>query len=131
MKSHSFSVRTSSREQIAIITDQVNDALSSIGATEGLCTIFTPHTTSAITVNENADPDVPVDLVRALRAMVPDVRFDHAEGNSDAHLLSAVIGPSVTLPVMGGALRLGTWQGIFFVELDGPRSRTVEVHLVE
>lgn len=131
MKSHSFSVRTSAREQIVIITVQVNDALSSIGATEGLCTIFTPHTTSAITVNENADPDVPVDLVRALRAMVPDVRFDHAEGNSDAHLLSAVIGPSVTLPVMGGALRLGTWQGIFFVELDGPRSRTVEVHLVE
>lgn len=131
MKSASFSVRTSSREEIMIITDRVNEALGSFGAAEGLCTIFTPHTTAAITVNENADPDVPADLVRALRAMVPEVRFDHAEGNSDAHLMSAVIGPSVTLPVKGGALHLGTWQGVFFVELDGPRTRTVEVHLLE
>ena len=99
-----------------------------MGAADGLCTIFTPHTTAAITVNENADPDVPADLVRALRAMVPEVRFDHAEGNSDAHLLSAIIGASVTVPVRGGSLALGTWQGIFFVELDGPRSRKVEVH---
>lgn len=128
MKSTSFTVRTSAREQIVIITDQVNEALRSIGASDGLCTIFTPHTTAAITVNENADPDVPADLVRALRAMVPEVRFDHAEGNSDAHLLSAIIGPSASLPVRDGSLTLGTWQGIFFIELDGPRSRTVEIH---
>lgn len=131
MNSNTFAVRTSSREQIIIITDEVNEALRSMGVSEGLCTVFTPHTTAAITVNENADPDVPADLVRALRAMIPDVRFDHAEGNSDAHLLSALIGPSVTLPVRNKVLQLGTWQGVFFVELDGPRTRSVEVHVIE
>lgn len=130
MKSGSFTVRTSSREEIVIITSRVNEAVAASEVESGLCTIFTPHTTAAVTVNENADPDVPSDLVRALRAMIPDVRFDHAEGNSDAHLMSAMIGPAVTLPVRDGRLRLGRWQGIYFVELDGPRNRTVEVHLL-
>ena len=131
MRSESFSVRTTDREQILLITREVNELIGTSGIDEGLCTIVTPHTTAAVAVNENADPDVRTDLVRALRAMVPRVRFDHGEGNSDAHLLSALIGCSVTLPVKDGSLRLGTWQGIYFVELDGPRNRTVEVHLLE
>jgi secondary thiamine-phosphate synthase enzyme len=131
VKSASFSVRSSEREQILIITGEVARELRTLSAGSGLCTIFTPHTTAAITVNENADPDVPADLVRALRALVPKVRFDHAEGNSDAHFLSSLIGPSVTLPFEAGHLRLGRWQGIFFVELDGPRKRTVELHVLE
>jgi secondary thiamine-phosphate synthase enzyme len=128
MKSTSFTVRTSSREEIVIITSQVQEALREIAAADGICTIFTPHTTAAITVNENADPDVPADVIRALRAMIPDVRFDHAEGNSDAHLLASIIGPSLQVPCSGGRLLLGTWQGIYFVELDGPRNRHVQIY---
>ena len=130
MKSTSFRVKTSGKVEIVIITDEVHLALDRLGAGEGLCTIFTPHTTAAVSVNENADPDVPLDLCRALRAMVPDVRFDHGEGNSDAHLLSTLIGPSVVVPCRGGRLALGRWQGVYFIELDGPRTREVRVHVV-
>lgn len=127
MRDTSFPVRTSEREQILLITDQVDAALSSLTSGDGLCTIIVPHTTCAISVNENADPDVPADLTRALRAMIPDVRFRHGEGNSDAHLLSMLIGCSLTWPYRNGRLLLGTWQGIYFIELDGPRQRTVQV----
>jgi secondary thiamine-phosphate synthase enzyme len=88
-----------------------------------------PHTTCAISVNENADPDVPTDLVKALRAMIPNVQFRHGEGNSDAHLLSMLIGTSLSWPYRDGALVLGTWQGVYFVELDGPREREVRVYV--
>jgi len=127
MRSHTLKLRTSAPREIQIITSQVETALKELGATEGLCTIFTPHTTAAITINENADPDVLSDLTRAFEAMIPNVEFDHAEGNSDAHLLSAIIGASVCLPVVDGKLVLGRWQGIYFVELDGPRTRQVAV----
>lgn len=96
---------------------------------DGICTIVVPHTTCAISVNENADPDVPADLTRALRAMIPNVRFDHGEGNSDAHLLSMIIGASLTWPYRDGKLVMGTWQGVYFVELDGPRERSVSVYV--
>ena len=129
MKETTFRVRTSEREQIVIITREVDDALKKLGADEGICTIVVPHTTCAISINENADPDVPTDLVRALRAMIPPVKFDHGEGNSDAHLLSMLIGCSLTWPYRNGALVLGTWQGVYFVELDGPRERRVTVYL--
>lgn len=131
MKSTTFKVTTHAREEIIIVTREVHAALATLSDGDGLCTIFTPHTTAAITVNENADPDVPSDLVRALRAMVPDIQFDHGEGNSDAHLLSSLIGCSVTLPYRAGKLLLGRWQGIYFVELDGPRAREVSVHVLE
>jgi len=124
-----FRVRTSEREQILIITREVNDALSKLTQGDGLCTIIVPHTTCAISVNENADPDVPADLTKALRAMIPNVRFEHGEGNSDAHLLSMLIGCSLTWPFRNGRLVLGTWQGIYFVELDGPRERKVSVYV--
>jgi secondary thiamine-phosphate synthase enzyme len=124
-----FSVRTTAREQILIITDDVNRALASMTKGDGLCTIVVPHTTCAISVNENADPDVPADLTKALRALVPNVRFEHGEGNSDAHFLSMLIGTSLTWPYRGGNLVLGRWQGIYFVELDGPRTRKVNVYV--
>jgi secondary thiamine-phosphate synthase enzyme len=123
-------IRTNAKSQMVTITGEVQRALGEMGAGDGLCHVHVPHTTAAVVVNENADPDVARDLLAAYRAMVPDLRFAHAEGNSDAHLLSTVLGCSVTLPVEGGRLRLGTWQGIFFVELDGPRRRRVWVTLV-
>lgn len=129
MRETTFRVRTSEREQILIVTREVDAALQELGATEGICTIVVPHTTCAISVNENADPDVPRDLVKALRAAVPHVQFQHGEGNSDAHFLSMLIGPSLSWPYRHGQLVLGTWQGVYFVELDGPRERKVQVYV--
>ena len=129
MKERTFRVRTSEREQILIITDDVNAALGGLTGGDGICTIVVPHTTCAISVNENADPDVPADLVKALRAAVPNVPFRHGEGNSDAHFLSMLIGASLTWPYRNGKLVLGTWQGVYFVELDGPRERRVSVYV--
>jgi len=129
MKEKTITVRSSEREQILIVTQEVNAALAELTSGDGICTIVVPHTTCAISVNENADPDVPADLTRALRAMIPNVRFDHGEGNSDAHLLSMMIGTSLSWPYRDGKLVLGTWQGVYFVELDGPRSRKVTVYV--
>ncbi|HEX6161543.1 MAG TPA: secondary thiamine-phosphate synthase enzyme YjbQ [Thermoanaerobaculia bacterium] len=129
MNESTFPVKTTAREQILIITREVNDALASLTSDDGIATIVVPHTTCAISVNENADPDVPRDLVRALRAMVPPVNFQHAEGNSDAHLLSMLIGCSLSWPYRKGKLVLGRWQGVYFVELDGPRERKVSVYV--
>jgi secondary thiamine-phosphate synthase enzyme len=129
MKEKTITVRSSEREQILIITREINEALGELTRGDGICTIVVPHTTCAISVNENADPDVPADLTRALRAMIPNVRFDHGEGNSDAHLLSMMIGTSLTWPYRDGRLILGTWQGVYFVELDGPRTRKVTVYV--
>lgn len=129
MNESTFPVKTTAREQILIITREVNDALASLTSDDGIATIVVPHTTCAISVNENADPDVPRDLVRALRAMVPPVDFQHGEGNSDAHLLSMLIGCSLSWPYRKGKLLLGRWQGVYFVELDGPRERKVSVYV--
>jgi secondary thiamine-phosphate synthase enzyme len=129
MLERTFTVRTSEREQILIVTREVNAALADLGKDEGICTIVVPHTTCAISVNENADPDVPRDLVRALRAAVPSVSFRHGEGNSDAHFLSMLIGCSLSWPYRDAKLVLGTWQGVYFVELDGPRERKVRVYV--
>jgi secondary thiamine-phosphate synthase enzyme len=115
-------VRTTSHRQMVDITSPVREAIE---APDGICHIYVPHTTAAVVINEHADPDVARDLVAAYEAMVPNIRFAHAEGNSDAHLMSTLLGGSVTVPVEGGRLQLGTWQGIFFVELDGPRTRKV------
>lgn len=120
-------VRSTSHTELVNITSQVADAVRELGAETGHCQVFVPHTTAAVVINEAADPDVARDLAAAYRAMVPDIAFRHAEGNSDAHLMSTVLGSSVLVPVVDGRLALGTWQGIFFVELDGPRSRKVWV----
>ena len=120
---------TTAREQIVIITDNVQRALGELTDGDGICTIVTPHTTCAISVNENADPDVTSDLTKALRALVPNVKFRHGEGNSDAHFLSMLIGTSLSWPYRKGQLVFGTWQGIYFIELDGPRTRKVIVYV--
>jgi secondary thiamine-phosphate synthase enzyme len=129
MLDRTFLVRTSEREQILIVTREVNEALQTLTQGDGICTIVVPHTTCAISVNENADPDVPADLVRAFRALVPNVMFRHGEGNSDAHFLSTLIGCSLSWPYRKGKLVLGTWQGVYFIELDGPRERSVVVYV--
>jgi len=125
-----FSIRTTGRTEIQLVTDQVKDAVREIGIAEGLCVVYTPHTTAAIAINEDADPDVLTDLTKALEKLVPDVRFKHGEGNSDAHFLSTLVGVSVTIPIENANLLLGRWQGIYFLEFDGPRTRTVSVHVV-
>jgi secondary thiamine-phosphate synthase enzyme len=118
-------VRTASHRQMVDISRQVAAAID--GANDGICHVYVPHTTAAVVINEHADPDVARDLIAAYEAMVPDIHFAHAEGNSDAHLMTTLLGSSVSVPVEDGRLCLGTWQGIFFVELDGPRSRKVWV----
>jgi secondary thiamine-phosphate synthase enzyme len=120
-----ITLRTSERTQLVNITSQVASAVAKLDPQPTFCHLWVPHTTAAIVVNEAADPDVARDLAAAYRAMVPAVPFAHAEGNSDSHLLATLLGCSVTVPVDHGRLRLGTWQGIFLVELDGPRSRRV------
>jgi secondary thiamine-phosphate synthase enzyme len=129
VKEKTLNVRTRAREDVLIITDEIQRALGELTNGDGICTIVVPHTTCAISVNENADPDVPADITKALRAMVPNVNFQHGEGNSDAHLLSTIIGTSLTWPYRDGKLVLGTWQGIYFIELDGPRTRKVNVYV--
>ena len=118
-------VQTHAHREMVDITRRVADVVG--GAGDGLCHVYVPHTTAAVVINEHADPDVARDLTAAYEAMVPQMQFAHAEGNSDAHLMATVLGSSVTVALEGGRLRLGTWQGIFFVELDGPRSRKVWV----
>jgi secondary thiamine-phosphate synthase enzyme len=123
-------VRTRARSELQDITAQVQQALAGSGVQEGLCHLFVPHTTAGLTLNENWDRDVRGDLVRALAAMVPDVPYHHGEGNSPAHLMSTLVGASETLLVSGGRLVLGSWQGIYLAEFDGPRQRRVLVKIV-
>jgi secondary thiamine-phosphate synthase enzyme len=129
MKVQDISVRTDERYQLVSITEEVEGAVREAGINEGVCVILSTHTTAAVTVNEDYDRNVPGDLAAACRAFldVLDVRFRHAEGNSDSHFLTSLFGQSQTLLVRGGALDLGRWQGIFLAEFDGPRSRTVRV----
>ena len=126
-----FSVRTGGQTDWLNITDEVQKAVSASGVREGICVVFVPHTTAAVTINENADPDVPHDINFALNMISPDRReFNHSEGNSAAHTKTSLVGPSLTLIVSGGRLLLGTWQGIWFNEYDGPRTRKVHVRVI-
>ena len=126
-----FSVRTSRQNDWINITEDVKRILTASGVKEGICVVFVPHTTAAVTVNENADPDVPLDVGFALDLISPDRReFRHGEGNSAAHTKSSLVGPSLTLIVSAGRLLLGTWQGIWFNEYDGPRTRNVYVRII-
>lgn len=124
-------VATGSREELVDVTRQVDEAVRATGVTEGWALVYCPHTTAAVTVNESADPDVPRDILAALADLCPRSRgWRHAEGNADAHAKAVLVGPSVTLPVQGGSLVLGTWQGVFFCEFDGPRRRRLTVTVV-
>jgi secondary thiamine-phosphate synthase enzyme len=126
-----FTVRTNGQTDWLNITQQVQKAVSASGIREGICVVFVPHTTAAVTINENADPDVPRDVDFALNMISPDRReFRHSEGNSAAHTKTSLVGPSLTIIVTGGKLLLGTWQGIWFNEYDGPRTRKVHVRIM-
>jgi secondary thiamine-phosphate synthase enzyme len=126
-----FRINTKSRNQMIDITSQVGSLVSRSGVTDGDVIVYCPHTTAAITINENADPSVPHDLLLTLEELLPQRRsgYRHSEGNSDSHCKSSLIGCSEQILIKGGALQLGTWQGIFFCEFDGPRSRKVIVQI--
>ncbi len=129
MKTSDIQVRTNDRYEFVSITAEVKKAVRESGIDEGVCLISSTHTTAAVTVNEDYDRDVPRDLAAACRALIGslDVSFEHAEGNSDSHLLTSLFGQSQRLVVRGGEPDLGRWQGVFLAEFDGPRSRTVRI----
>ncbi len=124
-----ISVRTPEREILVDITDQVQTVVArSLSGFTGLVSVFVPHTTAGVTINEGADPSVVRDIVDHLRRLVPhDAGFRHSEGNSDAHIKASLMGSSVLVPVERGRLRLGTWQSVYLSEFDGPRNRRVWV----
>jgi secondary thiamine-phosphate synthase enzyme len=123
-----FEVSTRRRAQLVDITERVAQAVERSGVKDGVCHVFVPHTTAGVTINEGADPAVAADIESHLGELVPkEAAFDHAEGNSDSHIKTVLIGPSCTAPVRGGKLALGTWQAVFLCEWDGPRTRKVEV----
>jgi secondary thiamine-phosphate synthase enzyme len=127
-----FQVRTSAHIEFIDITRLVQEAIQKIGVEDGICIVFVPHTTAAITINENADPSVSKDIVMELNKMVPfQDRYQHTEGNAPAHIKASLIGPSQMVFVESGKLVLGTWQGIFFCEFDGPRHRKVHVKVMK
>lgn len=131
MKTREFQLQTA-RQGYYDITAQVRGAVRESGMQSGVCVIFCPHTTAAITINENADPDVQHDLVLGMDAAFPDrPAFAHAEGNADAHLKSSAVGASELVLVEDGKLLLGTWQGVYFCEFDGPRRRKYYIKVME
>ena len=126
-----LAVRTGAREETRDVTARVAEAVGSAAVRSGICLIAVAHTTAALFVNENADPDVQRDLLDALRRIVPDAAdYRHAEGNSPAHIKAVLTGNEVVLPVRSGALVLGRWQGIFLAEFDGPRTRSLSVTVI-
>jgi secondary thiamine-phosphate synthase enzyme len=126
-----FRISTKSRNQMIDITSRVSSFVGQSGFANGDVIVYCPHTTAAITINENADPSVPHDLLLTLEELVPRHRsgYRHSEGNSDSHCKSSLIGCTEQILIKGGTLQLGTWQGIFFCEFDGPRSRRVIVQV--
>jgi secondary thiamine-phosphate synthase enzyme len=127
-----FDLKTTGRNQFVEITDQVRQAVAKSGVRSGICVVYCPHTTAAMTVNENADPDVAHDMLLYLNKAIPKEQsgFRHSEGNSDSHIKASLVGPSVTLVIDNGDIVLGRWQGVYFCEFDGPRTRTVMVQVV-
>jgi secondary thiamine-phosphate synthase enzyme len=124
----SLSLETRDRVTLVDVTALVEQALATSGLREGAVVVFCPHTTAGMTINENADPSVRRDMAMTLERLVPvDLPFAHLEGNSDAHVKASMMGSSVTVPVEDGRLALGTWQGIYFAEFDGPRRRRLLV----
>jgi secondary thiamine-phosphate synthase enzyme len=131
MATQQIDVRTERRAQFLDITDRVARVVRDARVSEGVCVVYVPHTTAGATINENADPSVVRDILAHLEKLIPEAGgYTHAEGNSDSHIKASLMGPSVTVPVSGGRLALGTWQGIYFCEFDGPRSRRCLVTVV-
>lgn len=122
------SVKSSLSEELIDITEQVAAAVKELNVSEGICCIYTPHTTAAVTINENADPTVRKDILAGLRSLdLENVHYLHGEGNSPAHIKSSLVGASEMVIIEKGRLQLGTWQGIYFCEFDGPRNRKVYI----
>ena len=124
-----FEIRTTGHTEFVEITGRVQQVVTESGVKDGICTVFVPHTTAGVTINENADPDVVADMIYALDKAVPwnSPHYKHSEGNTAAHVKSSMMGHSVHVFVRDGKLQFGTWQGIYFCEFDGPRSRKVWV----
>jgi secondary thiamine-phosphate synthase enzyme len=127
-----FEVRTRERNQFIDITDRVRQAIQRSGIRHGMCVVYCPHTTAAITINENADPDVVRDMLLWLNRTIPKEQagFRHSEGNSDSHIKASLVGSSATVLIEDGNLVLGRWQGVYLCEFDGPRTRTVHVQMM-
>lgn len=126
-----ISVKTSDRTQMIDITSKIRDEVKKSGVKNGLVHVFSLHTTGAVTINENADPAVEMDILKTINKVIPwDDNFKHMEGNSAAHIKVSLFGPSETIPLENGSLVLGTWQSVFFCEFDGPRNRRVNVQII-
>ena len=131
MITREIQVKTKARNELVDITPQVEKVVEEAGIAEGICMVVIPHTTAGITINENADPSVKADIIAKLDELVPaGDRYHHQEGNADAHIKAALVGTSEVILVRGGQLALGTWQGVFFCEFDGPRTRQVWVKVM-
>lgn len=126
-----ISVKTRVRSELIDITGEVNRVVQKQGVKEGVCYVYVPHTTAAVTMNENADPSVQKDIIHELDTIVPwDDHYSHMEGNAAAHIKSTLVGSSVSIPISNGRLALGTWQGIYFCEFDGPRNREAFIQVI-
>ncbi len=124
-------IKTSRRIELVDITDEIQNIVAKTKVKDGICFLFCPHTTAGLTINENADPSVKTDIINALNKIVPaGAAYAHAEGNADSHIKSSIFGSSLTIFIEGGKLALGTWQGIYFCESDGPRSREAWIRIV-
>ena len=127
-----LSVQSNSRTEFIDVTQKLQTMVAQTGVKSGLCLLFVPHTTAAVTINENADPSVPVDILKVLNQVVPwQADYRHLEGNSAAHIKSTLVGASQTVAIAEGRLVLGTWQAVFFCEFDGPRRRKLHVRIWE
>ncbi|MBC7082659.1 MAG: YjbQ family protein [Firmicutes bacterium] len=127
---NTIGIRTKAQDELVDITAEVRRLVRESGVQRGACLVYVPHTTAGVTINESADPDVARDILEALTKMVPrQGAYRHVEGNAASHIRASLVGSSVTIPVEGSDLALGTWQGVFFCEFDGPRSRKVHVQV--
>ena len=131
MVTRELMVKTRTRTEMVDMTDEVGKVIREAGTSEGICYLYVPHTTAAVTINEGADPSVKADITATLSTLVPQgAGYRHAEGNADAHVKATMVGPSETLMITKGRLMLGTWQSIYFCEFDGPRTRKMYVRVM-
>lgn len=129
-----FSISTSQHHEMVDITSKVNEVVKKSGVEKGLCNVFARHATAAIIINENYDPNICTDVLKALEKVLPDnagYLHDHVDGNAGAHVKAATLGPSETIPIVDGKLHLGTWQAVMLVELDGPKKRIIHLSVIE
>jgi len=127
-----IAVKTRERTELIDVTSEISQLVQKSGIDQGLCMVYVPHTTAAVTINESADPSVKSDMLMVLNQIVPwEANYRHLEGNSPAHVKSTLVGPSQLIAIEKGRLVLGTWQGIFFCEFDGPRNRKLHVRIAE